>query len=242
MKSDEGIDFEDVSKIHKTYGLYYQWGRKDPFPGPSAYNATTDATIYTKDNNTMTVTKATNNPGNGNNLAFSINNPLQFIIQVATATYDWFTGVAIYQHHQLWGSGTDTGNDHTKTVYDPCPPGWRVPLSSTNIEYSAWARTGVTATAATSYTANSGLFGTYYGYFFDDSVYQLGYYPAAGYRVNSTGVFGVTSTQGLYWSASQSASTSYPERSSALDIASGYVYPANYSPRAYGFSVRCVAE
>ncbi|MCD7968874.1 MAG: fibrobacter succinogenes major paralogous domain-containing protein [Alistipes sp.] len=64
---------------------------------------------------------------------------------------------------------------------------------------------------------------------------------AAGYRVNSTGVFNVTSTQGLYWSASQSANTSNPERSSNLNINSGNVNPANYNPRANGFSVRCVA-
>ncbi|MCD7968871.1 MAG: hypothetical protein LUF87_00755 [Alistipes sp.] len=240
LKSDEGIDFDDVSKIHKAYGLYYQWGRKDPFPGPSAYNLTTDAPIYTKDNNTMTVTKATNSPGNGNNLAFSINNPLQFIIQVATATYDWFTGVATYQHHQLWGSGTDTGNDHTKTVYDPCPPGWRVPLSSTNIEYSAWAREGVTTTTAASYTTGSSLFATYYGYFFDDSVYQLGYYPVAGARLNTTGVMTDTSTYGYYWSASQAASAVV--RSSRLTIHSGNVDPTSGNVRANGNSVRCVAE
>ncbi|MCD7969225.1 MAG: fibrobacter succinogenes major paralogous domain-containing protein [Alistipes sp.] len=71
---------------------------------------------------------------------------------------------------------------------------------------------------------------------------QLGYYPAAGLRLYTTGVVSGTSTAGYYWSASQSANTSNPERSSYLSINSSNVYPANYNPRAYGLSVRCVAE
>ncbi|MCD7968827.1 MAG: fibrobacter succinogenes major paralogous domain-containing protein [Alistipes sp.] len=70
---------------------------------------------------------------------------------------------------------------------------------------------------------------------------QLGYYPAAGYRANGSGDLAATSTQGHYWSASQSADTLYPVRSSALGINSANVYPANQYQRAYGFSVRCVA-
>ncbi|MCD7968835.1 MAG: fibrobacter succinogenes major paralogous domain-containing protein [Alistipes sp.] len=70
--------------------------------------------------------------------------------------------------------------------------------------------------------------------------HQLGYYPAAGYRVRDTGVMDYSSMYGYYWSASHAAS--HTERVSNLYINSGGVYPATADYRANGFSVRCVAE
>lgn len=36
-------DNSSVENILASYGLYYQWGRKDPFIGPSSYNAANGA-------------------------------------------------------------------------------------------------------------------------------------------------------------------------------------------------------
>ena len=110
-------------------GLMYQWGRKDPFPGSSAiysYNATE---IFNKDGVTkiteVNLSEKVGNKVNGytgpNNLSNSISNPLAYYyINWTGYLHDWYIGPSQAQNNDLW-------SPTTKTVYDPCPPGWRVP-------------------------------------------------------------------------------------------------------------------
>ena len=78
--------------------LYFQWGRKDPL--------------------LSTAGKVANQGDNG--LAYSIANPLKFITKGDNA-YDWFCDLGSKQDGTLWGDGGG------KTVWDPCPEGYRVP-------------------------------------------------------------------------------------------------------------------
>lgn len=87
-----------------SYGLFYQWGRKDPFVGPGAVNTTTYAKVAGE---TMSTTASTYS------VAESIAHPTTFV----AVNGDW----ASTTNNELWG---DSG---TKTIYDPCPPGYRVP-------------------------------------------------------------------------------------------------------------------
>lgn len=81
--------------------LYFQWGRKDPLLPTSG--------------------KVANQGDNG--LAYSIANPLQFITKGDNA-YDWFCNDTDKQDGTLWGNGG------SKTVWDPCPAGYRVPVKT----------------------------------------------------------------------------------------------------------------
>ena len=76
---------------------YFQWGRKDPL--------LSDAIQLGND---------------FHGLENSIKNPLYFIKGVSSA-WDWFCG-ASGQDATLWG-----GDSGRKTVWDPCPMGYRVP-------------------------------------------------------------------------------------------------------------------
>ncbi len=100
-------------------GLYYQWGRKDPFPGPReikkdpsdlyASPARVAGTAMTTDKVQLTVDA-------------SIKNPTFF----ARGYYDGST-----QKNPDWCSEAGPnywGDDGVKSVYDPCPVGYRVPL------------------------------------------------------------------------------------------------------------------
>ena len=75
-------------------GLYYQWGRKDPFASRK-YN------YYRASGDPITVEYCNSNPnvfiGGG----------------YESTNWDWNT-----EHTAFWSS--------TKSVYDPCPPGWKV--------------------------------------------------------------------------------------------------------------------
>lgn len=68
--------------------------------------------------------------------------------------------------------------------------------------------------------------------------YNGNWFPAAGYRYSGDGSMSDVGSYGYCWSASP-----YSESSGYyLGFNSGYVDPADYYNRAYGFSVRCVQE
>ena len=117
----------------ETYGLYYQWGRKDPSPGPPAYNynqqALTTAPYYYLDEgqrdyvNRLVVSKAT--------VLDAVSHPLDLVTSsIKNENYynDWLN----VSNDQLWGGGKGT-SFWKKTIYDPCPYGYRVAFDELNV-------------------------------------------------------------------------------------------------------------
>ena len=78
---------------------YFQWGRKDPL---------LDGCTYVE------------NQGD-NGLIYSIQHPDKYI-GGGSNTSDWLTNNTEHPDNNLWG-----GSSGSKTVWDPCPAGWRVP-------------------------------------------------------------------------------------------------------------------
>ncbi len=85
----------------KTYGMYYQWGRKDPFPGSAAVS---------------------------NNVFSTVAGPVSTNTAIQTPTT--FYTAAEHDSEGNWNEEniTTLWQDGGKTKYDPCPPGYRVPL------------------------------------------------------------------------------------------------------------------
>jgi hypothetical protein len=204
------------------YGLYYQWGRKDPFPTtgtPGAAQAGGGSfTAIAKSDDTGTV-------------LYSIQHPGEFI----TFNGDWL----VTADDGLWGQGS------TKSLYDPCPSGWRVPgFTTLNAAGSPWK--GFT-TANGPWDPTVGATGRdwsaakYNNGESDVNLFvpqQHAAYPAAGYRALNTGTASTTGVNGFVWSTGISDITS----SYQLWFSASVVLPANGHNRAYGFSVRCVKE
>ncbi len=108
-------------------GLLYQWGRKDPFIGAASISEST--------NPIQTVNYLASGDGWGVNISealteqnaidYTIQHPEKLIQDGLSEILDGTTG------KYLWGTakGFDptTTNLGLKTVYDPCPPGYRVP-------------------------------------------------------------------------------------------------------------------
>ena len=99
---------------------FYQWGRKDPMLCPASYNSSSNHSpgeFYTE-------SKATD-------ISQGITNPTTFYYN-SSYPYNWFGSESYYN---LWDAAcTGTGssdNDTVKTVYDPCPVGWKVPNGNT---------------------------------------------------------------------------------------------------------------
>lgn len=120
--------------IYAGLGFYYQWGRKDPFFQPKVYNSATSQTqpAFQKDPNGKweLVSEVQRNTGQPESIESSIRKPLVFF-NVSQDINNWqntYTN-ANEQINDLWGyvgSIDVSGSSFAKTMYDPCPPGYRV--------------------------------------------------------------------------------------------------------------------
>jgi uncharacterized protein (TIGR02145 family) len=204
-------------------GLFYQWGRKDPFPGGkegvagyaelSKFSGLGSAVTVSSDNNAGAIVE-------------SIQKPTTFYGDKNTTEYSWLPA----SDHNLWSTNGIAGGQ--KTIYDPCPLGWRVPARvaiSTNDDDSPWK--GVAD--PTPWTEDSDTGGINWG--------ANAKYPAAGSRSSSSGSISREGSRGVYWSASpHSSSNNY-----ASHLNFGYrgdIGRSSANFHAFGLSVRCVQE
>lgn len=248
--------------LPSTYGLMYQWGRKDPFPG---------SPVVTGDTNTQpcVVYDAQGNPvaighdytSVAQSIAYSIAHPTTCISYYGNGgkSMDWLSAAA--SNDGLWGNGKG------KTCFDPCPPGWMVPGADAFVTFS---------TSGTNYTTDMNHFNvadingdgeiTFEdyagGWYFklsevspeersaDSSTDAAAYsfFPAAArYDAQYAMLMGsMTGYWGNYWTSGVDVS--------GMAIALGFssknmslredwtVTPKSSGSRAYAFSVRCVAE
>jgi len=112
-----------------SFGLLYEWGRKDPFTGCASYESTTPIATdadWPSATNTRTIIQQ-----NLTALDYSISHPMQYIYN-SELPYDWQALAQDECDFYLWKS--------TKTIYDPCPPGWRVPDGGEN---GLWKKAGI---------------------------------------------------------------------------------------------------
>lgn len=137
MNLNLGALVDDPSDV-SSYGLLYQWGRKDPFPGsPILNNGTTrtkNLTVYDMDGNPVGIGSTSMYNTQNNSLAFSISHPTTCISNNAqySSCPDWLRPSE--SNTALWGNPNGSvqkngsyPNKGKKTFYDPCPVGWRVP-------------------------------------------------------------------------------------------------------------------
>ena len=117
----------DEQKIHDSYGLYYQWGRKDPFLRPADHKCSggSGETVYTSLGGYVEMPVVQSSATEGT-VEYATAHPTTFIANAAALAEgesrkaDWLA----VPNDALWGDGS------TKSLYDPCPAGWRVPTAA----------------------------------------------------------------------------------------------------------------
>ena len=200
-------------------GLLYQWGRKDPFLGSSSIDSNSVA------KSTLIWPSAVSTSSSNGTVSYVIAYPTIFVSAPKTP-YDWHYSS---RDNTLW-----TKSNKTKSIYDPCPAGWRVPNGGDN---GVWSKT----LGSSESFADSSLYNSinecvnFSGKFGADAA--IGY-PASGCRNNSDGSLNNVGCSGHYWSAS-------PDNNFAHRLYftnDGRVDPSGRSYRASGFSVRCIKE
>ncbi len=108
----------DEEKILHSYGMYYQWGRKDPLVGAASYDfsGNTDARMYNSAGRRIYLQYTASDASTGT-VEYAVAHPDAMITGAENNGFDW-----LYSQHDdtLW---SETG---AKSDYDPCPAGWRV--------------------------------------------------------------------------------------------------------------------
>lgn len=209
---------------------YYQWGRKDPFRPSNGVSG--NKIWYDKDGTASAASvKMESFPYGSETIKNYILKP-----DVMQGNSQYFGDNTYYN---LWSANNNTSssNDNpvVKTIYDPCPVGFKLPAPN--------AFTGFTTTGG--YGNVSQVNGTWdsawNGWNFYAQANKSGqqiFFPASGLRSYSGGSLISVGSNGYYWSAGPGVQNSGRD----LFFYSSSVHPLYGLNRSYGFGVRPAQE
>lgn len=204
------------------HGLHYQWGRKDPFVGQGAHGSSDFAKVagVAKTNRTTTFSSET-----------ELNaNPTAFVYY--SSGKQWYAS----DNTSFWGS--------SKTIYDPCPPGWKVPDKSTA---TTILFEGDLTTPGWTYNATAGNYVVTIGtasFPISSSIYYNGNMTGRENEIRIWSSSSRISSSGAHlgywlyvaWDADNDTDEEDP------DYKKRGKYSQSSEKQAYGCNVRCVAE
>lgn len=184
--------------IVTTIGYAYQWGRKDPLPLSNSISSFVARPMYDKDGNYLwsgTIVQGKTISGNS------------FVSQSLAEPWIMYSN---------WPGGYSLWQNDTKTMFDPCPAGWRLPSYN-----------DARSTAGSNFTVNSSLKGAYYR--------STMWYQFCGY-INTAGVVPEVGGTSVYWSTGTGNGQGYMYqlRSRSSDV--------GLRGLSYGFIGRCVKQ
>ena len=233
------ISFANEKERMSTYGFYYQWGRKDPIMGAPSYAAGSETVsgnprssqYWVKDYMTGAWSSRTDiDTADAATIPTVIQHPMTFYKSTSlcgNTTCGWFPASFAdgYTNVALWGYAVKDysiqGQTFSKTMHDPCPPGYRTPF------HHAWGyQVGNTHYGYTygenggniNYSNNEASFDNY-GILFNKDYFDRAWYPFVGYRYPTTGGYREVGTNG--WMLTGMPMGQYNTRT--------YIYTKTYS-------------
>lgn len=235
MDRNLGALRNDYSEDGAVKGLLYQWGRKDPFPNTDGWEYSPgdglfpEPDLFDASGSVKNVDKV--KVSSLNNLPNSVHRPMTFYL---SSRGKWWRNDDNATHRMPSFWNTDMGR---KTLFDPCPAGWRVPFGTNGI--SPWERMSMEE------FMNQRKWG---GFFNNGSIY----YPVVGFRNGLRDNGAGHQYEILYWAANiryeYQDSYDYPSAIQGWSQLSDYGDGAlsgntnNVEMPSYGGAVRCVKE
>ena len=173
-------------------GLLYQWGRKDPFLGSSSISSDEEA------KSTITWPSAVSSNSSKGTISYATANPTTFITGNSSKNDWYYTGFSSTDNTR-W-----TTSESKKSIYDPCPAGWRVPDGGSN---GVWSKS-CGSSSSFDYTYNRTNEGMNFSGKFGSA--STIWYPASGFLSSRDGSLGIDRLNVFYWSASRDNYDAYP--------------------------------
>ena len=212
-------------------GLLYQWGRKDPFLGSTSISEDIEAASTLKWPDPVASTKETGT------IAYSVSHPTTFIT-TREENYDWYYTGEFSTDNTRW--------QEEKTIYDPCPAGWKLPNGSSPYHEDLWII--ALHKRFVDFPMDYVLYGLNLSKSFGDA--DPIWYPLSGYRVDYSGELWNTGFNAGYWTSTYDMDEVDPVAKVMafgleMDISEHgdvMVFPSYDYCRAFGASVRCVKD
>ena len=212
-------------------GLLYQWGRKDPFLGSSSIRDNVDAA------STLVWPEPVLSTEETGTIAYAVSHPTTFIA-TTEENYDWYYTGEFSTDNTRW--------QEEKTIYDPCPAGWKLPHGLSPTRNDFWM------TALDRRFIVLSMDPDHYGL---DLSGALGdavpiWYPFPGYRVDYSGELWNVGNFAGAWSATVDLDEGDPvAKVMALGLEVDMTlqgdfmfFPSYDYCRAFAIPVRCVAD
>lgn len=232
-----------------SYGMFYQWGRKDPFPAAATLTgdiSTTHAPLTGEAGAAVAVTTVP--VSTGGTVGYAVAHPTVYI----SGETDWL----VEPSDDLWGNPQgdyrDEGNAYpnkgVKSVYDPCPAGWRVPPADVFRNFTssggyAWILEDF---ALADRNGDGGITPDdwLYGWLFRCDAEHAAYFPASGRWYGAYGMLygSVAGLWGNYWGNCPNEAAAFCVLAFQNTSEMTTVSPAASASRADGFAVRCIRE
>ncbi|WP_073002940.1 fibrobacter succinogenes major paralogous domain-containing protein [Mariniphaga anaerophila] len=207
MDRNLGATSKTVSEIG-TVGVQFQFGRKDPFTASADYGTPSEVLLYDLEGNTPEIATV----DGSKNLAFVTSNPHTF---VKSQWVDWCDEFVT----NWWQS-----EDGSKTAYDPCPAGWKVPALE---DYAGLADEHFDKNIEGGHNL-----------IYND---QSNFFSYTGYR-EVMGNMDATANYGTFWVNSVIPGEAGVGAAFSPSFGVGGTAAVNGAPRARALSIRCVRE
>lgn len=228
------------------FGMLYQWGRKDPFPGAATQTVMNPDYTYEKDGepelydiNNNVLPKISSKKAYHGTIELSIKNPDSFFAMTykKTGQFDE-NGVEIVENDYISGDWVDVSDDDywggvsmKKSIYDPSPVGYMVPVCDENgsTPYEWLKYTSMTWDATNKGASQNGQ-----------------WFPATGTRAYASGTLDFPEGSNPYsglWIGTKGTSSSADRYGQYMFIINGKrTFKVSKDKRSQGLSVRCVRE
>ena len=208
---------------------FYQWGRKDPMLPSNGTADNTDKDCFPGEDQYQFAYKGHGEGLNTDDIKEYIRNPHKYNIKHEMDN----------RYYNLWSTDNDKtdANDDVvlKTVYDPSPVGYSLPASNA---FTGFTTTGQNSENASEFNVEGDFAKGWLFYTKPNKAGTTMFFPASGYRLNSSGSLSYVTTSGFYWVAGPLDS----DGGRYFYFSSDYVYPLINAIRSFGLSVRCAAE
>ena len=233
MKSREGTDC-----------LLYQWGRKDPLPNVHGCFVAGTGSSKKVVEQWPPVAYTTAGSTNDAIIQYTIANPMVFITSSTTAAPNSQSWMATPDFN-MWGDRagfaatyqTNGGWAAAKTIYDPCPPGYRVANVNT---FSGFTTTGANSNNTAEFNVVNTSWGSgasgYWLFKRTATDTEGTYWPNTATRNPGTGVV-ERGTQAEHWVSNTTGNTGTQGR--YLQVYASRVYVKGSCNTAYGHALRC---
>ncbi len=220
------------------WGLKYQWGRKDPFVSFTYSGIPAGACISHYKEYGVDADYSPYFDTDAESINCTVAYPHIFIKGGYGTSQDWYgtsTGIE-HRNNNLWGNAE--GSTGVKTIYDPCPLGYKVmPFEAVSGFYNA--TDGLTIYPADMHV--SGAFAQGWNFITEGENYT--FFPAAGSITGSTGSARGFGTTGYYFTSNPILGTTSTTATQVqgVRLESSYIMLSSMN-RSDGASIRCVRE